>query len=101
MTNGRENDYLAGLVHELCKLPREIEWIEFKVSYSDPQGIPAILDRSGVERRGGCLTTRPSFTLNMRFLSIKLFNIRSLPDYSLLDGCLMASAVAPLVKLRA
>ncbi|PJA73871.1 MAG: transcriptional regulator [Nitrospirae bacterium CG_4_9_14_3_um_filter_53_35] len=39
MTSVRDNDYLAGLVHELCKLPRETEWVEFKVSKAEPQEI--------------------------------------------------------------
>lgn len=37
--SNRDNDYFAGLVHELCKLPRETEWVEFKVNNSDPQEI--------------------------------------------------------------
>ena len=39
MTTDRDNDYLAGLVRELCKLPRETEWVEFKVNHSEPQAI--------------------------------------------------------------
>jgi len=39
VTSVRDNDYLAGLVHELCKLPRETEWVEFKVSKAEPQEI--------------------------------------------------------------
>ncbi len=39
MNADRTDDYLVGLVRELCKLPRETEWVEFKVSNSDPQGI--------------------------------------------------------------
>jgi len=30
MTTSRSNDYLTGLVRELCKLPRETGWVEFK-----------------------------------------------------------------------
>lgn len=30
MTTDRSNDYLAGLVRELCKQPAETEWLEFK-----------------------------------------------------------------------
>lgn len=30
MTTGRPAEYLDGLVRELCKLPRETEWVEFK-----------------------------------------------------------------------
>ncbi len=31
MTSIRSFEYLAGLGRELCKLPRETEWVEFKV----------------------------------------------------------------------
>jgi len=30
------SDYLAGLVRELCKLPAETEWVEFKENRADP-----------------------------------------------------------------
>jgi hypothetical protein len=36
MTADRTPEYLAGLVRGLCKLPRETEWLEFKVSNGDP-----------------------------------------------------------------
>lgn len=39
MTSERTAQYLAGLVRELCKLPRETEWLEFKANNSDPQEI--------------------------------------------------------------
>lgn len=39
MTSDRTPEYLAGLVRELCKLPRETEWLEFKGSNADPQEI--------------------------------------------------------------
>lgn len=39
MSTDRNTEYLVGLVHELCKLPRETEWVEFKVSNGDPQEI--------------------------------------------------------------
>ena len=39
MNGNRDNDYFAGLVRELCKLPQETEWVEFKVNYSNPQAI--------------------------------------------------------------
>lgn len=35
----RSEQYLVGLVRELCKLPRETEWAEFKVNNTDPQEI--------------------------------------------------------------
>lgn len=31
--------YLIGLVNELCKLPAEVEWVEFKHNNADPQEI--------------------------------------------------------------
>ena len=38
--NGRHADaYLAGLVREFCKYPRETEWVEFKHDNADPQQI--------------------------------------------------------------
>ena len=37
MNDNRDNDYLAGLVQELCKLPQETEWVEFKASNSEPR----------------------------------------------------------------
>ena len=39
MTNNRNHDYLLGLVRELCNLPHETDWVEFKVNYSGPQAI--------------------------------------------------------------
>lgn len=39
MTDNRSNDYLIGLVRELCKMPGETEWVEFKVGNSDPHEI--------------------------------------------------------------
>ncbi len=39
MTTDRSAEYLTSLVRELCKLPRETEWVEFKVNNSDPQEI--------------------------------------------------------------
>lgn len=39
MTSDRNKEYLAGLVRELCKLPRETEWVEFKVNNAAPQEI--------------------------------------------------------------
>jgi ATP-dependent DNA helicase RecG len=35
----RSAEYLAGLLRELCKLPRETEWAEFKVDNADPTEI--------------------------------------------------------------
>lgn len=39
MSSDRSNDYFAGLVRELCKLPQETEWVEFKVNNSAPHQI--------------------------------------------------------------
>ena len=35
----RSADYLETLVRELCELPTETEWVEFKVNQCDPQQI--------------------------------------------------------------
>ena len=39
MTTERSNDYLLSLFHELRALPRETEWVEFKVDNDEPQAI--------------------------------------------------------------
>ncbi len=39
MTTDRPAEYLIGLVRELCKLPKETEWVEFKVNQAEPQEI--------------------------------------------------------------
>ena len=39
MAANRTTEYLTGLVHELCKLPNETEWVEFKHNNSNPQEI--------------------------------------------------------------
>lgn len=39
MTTDRPAQYLVSLVRELCKLPQETEWAEFKENNSDPQEI--------------------------------------------------------------
>lgn len=39
MTTDRPADYLVSLVRELCKLPQETEWAEFKVSDAEPEQI--------------------------------------------------------------
>lgn len=39
MTRDRPADYLTSLVHELCALPRETEWVEFKVNDAEPNAI--------------------------------------------------------------
>ena len=39
MTTEKSQDYLLGLVRELCNLPHETEWVEFKVNHRDPQTV--------------------------------------------------------------
>ncbi|MDP1735761.1 MAG: ATP-binding protein [Sulfuritalea sp.] len=39
MTTDRPADYLVSLVRELCKLPQETEWAEFKENDAEPQQI--------------------------------------------------------------
>jgi predicted HTH transcriptional regulator len=39
MTTDRSLDYLTGLVRELCKLPRETEWVEFKENNAEPKEV--------------------------------------------------------------
>ena len=39
MIDNRNRDYLLGLVRELCNLPHETDWVEFKVNYRQPQAI--------------------------------------------------------------
>lgn len=39
MTMDRPDDYLVGLVRELCKLPRETQWVEFKLNLHEPAEI--------------------------------------------------------------
>ena len=39
MTTAKSPEYLQGLVKELCKLPQETEWVEFKENNGDPEEI--------------------------------------------------------------
>ena len=39
MTTDTGQDYLLGLVRELCNLPHETEWVEFKVNHRHPQTV--------------------------------------------------------------
>ncbi|TLD40777.1 MAG: hypothetical protein JETT_2968 [Candidatus Jettenia ecosi] len=39
MTNNYSQDYIAGLVNELRKLPSETEWLEFKQDNDCPEEI--------------------------------------------------------------
>ena len=39
MNNNRDHDYRLGLVRELCNLPHETDWVEFKVNNIEPNAI--------------------------------------------------------------
>ncbi len=39
MTTDRSEEYLNALLRELCGLPKETEWVEFKQNNEDPQQI--------------------------------------------------------------
>ena len=39
MTGERSTEYLLGLLHELRRLPKESEWVEFKVNNTKPDDI--------------------------------------------------------------
>jgi ATP-dependent DNA helicase RecG len=39
VSGDRSTDYLVSLLRELCKLPRETEWLEFKVNDAEPTAI--------------------------------------------------------------
>lgn len=39
MRSDRPVNYLRSLVHELCALPRETEWVEFKLNGAEPQAV--------------------------------------------------------------
>jgi predicted HTH transcriptional regulator len=43
MTTDRPADYLISLVRELCALPRETEWVEFKVNDAEPQAVGELI----------------------------------------------------------
>lgn len=59
MNNGRSTDYLASLVRELCTLPRETEWAEFKVNDADPDAIGEYISALA---NSAALAARPSHT---------------------------------------
>src|SRR5438093_10455022 len=39
MTSDRTVEYFVSLIKELCKLPDETEWVEFKVNVAEPKEI--------------------------------------------------------------
>jgi ATP-dependent DNA helicase RecG len=43
----RADSYLISLTHELCAIPRETEWLEFKVNDDDPQAIGEYISALG------------------------------------------------------
>ena len=57
MTPPRDPEYLVGLVRELCKLPNETEWVEFKVNQSDPQRIGKLISALA---NGAALNGKPN-----------------------------------------
>jgi ATP-dependent DNA helicase RecG len=59
VTNDRSADYLTSLVRELCALPRETEWVEFKVNNAEPQAIGEYISALA---NSAALWARPSRT---------------------------------------
>ena len=57
MTPIRDHGYLFGLVRELCKLPRETEWVEFKTNYGDPERISELISALA---NGAALNGKPN-----------------------------------------
>ncbi len=57
MTPPRDPDYLVGLVRELCKLPHETEWVEFKTSFDNPQRIGELISALA---NGAALNGKPN-----------------------------------------
>lgn len=47
MTSDRPADFLASLLRELCALPRETEWVEFKVNDAEPKAIGEYISALG------------------------------------------------------
>ena len=47
--------YLAGLLRELCQLPGETEWVEFKLNDADPhqigEYISALANSAALDRK--------------------------------------------------
>ena len=39
MTISRAQNYYVSLVHELCALPKETEWLEFKQNYVNEEDV--------------------------------------------------------------
>jgi ATP-dependent DNA helicase RecG len=39
MSVNRSNEFLSSLLRELCKLPQETEWVEFKQNVAEPQQV--------------------------------------------------------------
>ena len=47
MSTARTPEYISGLITELCKLPAETGWLEFKENNSDPEDIGQYLSALG------------------------------------------------------
>lgn len=69
MTPERNVDYLVSLVRELCKLPAETSWLEFKRNNADPLEVGEYLAALSMRLRwmakavpiwSGAWTTRPT-----------------------------------------
>lgn len=57
MAPPRDPASLVGLVRELCKLPHETEWVEFKTSYDNPQRIGELISALA---NGAALNGKPN-----------------------------------------
>ncbi len=57
MTPPRDPEYLVGLVRELCRLPHETEWVEFKTSFDDPQRVGELISALS---NGAALNGKPN-----------------------------------------
>ena len=57
MTSPRDPEYLVGLVRELCKLPHETEWVEFKLNQNDPKRIGELISAPA---NGAALCGKPN-----------------------------------------
>ena len=86
MTDFRAPGYLLSLVNELRSLPRETEWLEFKVNEAEPTAI-------GTCRQAGrsCLMGIRPARRTKRDGGRKALMANGLGSWQLLDGCLMAS----------
>jgi len=54
MSPDRTQDFLASLVHEPCRLPRETEWVEFKHNDAEPEEIGETPFEAGIAKEHAC-----------------------------------------------